>query len=106
MPAVRAEGVDGAVRVPDEDSAVCDRGRGVEVLAAAEARERRRVPALTAGLPVDAVDAPVRGGDDHEVPRARRSGDDLVVGGERPLEKRSPLAADPVRVEVRSQEPK
>jgi len=58
------------------------------------------MPALAAGLSVHAVDAPIRGRDDHEVPRARRSGDDLVVGGERPLEERSPLSADAVRVEV------
>ena len=98
--AARTERVHRPIRVPDVDAPVGDRRRRVEVLPPAEARERGRVPALLSGLGVDAVDAPAARCDNDQATRPRRRRHDLVVRGERPLQERPALAADPVRVQV------
>ena len=95
-----AVGVDGPVRVPDEDAPVGNRRRGVEVLAPPEARERGRVPALPPGLGVDAVDAAVARRDVQRAARVGRRRHDLVVRRERPAKQRPALAPKPVRVEM------
>ena len=85
QPAARGtEGVERAVRVPDEHAAVRDRRRGVEELAAPEAGERLSAPAKASRAGVQRVDAAaVRSEVDLSV-RERRRAVDLGVGGERP----------------------
>lgn len=79
-----AEGVERPVGVPDEDPAVGDRRRGIEVLPAAEAGQGPGPPAQPAGPCVERVDAAaVRSEIDHAV-REGRGAVDLVVGRERP----------------------
>ena len=58
------------------------------------------MPALSSCLGVDAVDAAAARRDDDDATGLSGSSHDLVVGGERPLEERPALAADPVRVQV------
>jgi hypothetical protein len=80
----RTEGVERPVGVADVNPAVRDRRGRVEVLAAAEAGEGLRPPALPPGACVERVDASgVRAEVDLPV-RVRGRAVDLVVGGERP----------------------
>lgn len=89
--------VDGSVRIAEEDAAVSDRGRGVEVLSPAESRERFRTPALSPGACIERVDTSSEGAYiDHSIRVGGRSGD-LLVGPVAPDEP-VPLSADVERV--------
>ena len=79
-----AEGVERAVRVPDEHAAVRDRRRRVEELAAPEACECLRAPAQPPGAGVQRVDAAAVGAEVDLPVRERRRAVDLGVGGEGP----------------------
>ena len=79
-----AEGVERAVRVPDEHTAVRNRGRGVEELAAPEAGERLRAPAQASSPCVHRVHAAAVGTEVDLPVGERRRAVDLGVGGERP----------------------
>jgi hypothetical protein len=79
-----AERVQRPVRIPDEDAAVGDRRRRIEVLAPAEAGLRARPPDEPPGARVDRVDAAAVGPEVHLPVRVGRRAVDLVVGGERP----------------------
>src|SRR6266496_2630575 len=93
MPAPRAEGVDGPVGVADEDTAVRDGRRRVEVLATPETGERGGVPAHAPVPCVDPIDAAAARRDVNGAARVGRRGDDLVVGTEGPADARPALAA-------------
>jgi hypothetical protein len=95
-----AEGVHRAVCVADEDAAVGNRRSRVEVLAAPEARERGRVPALPACLRIDAVHAAAARRDVDDPARVCRSRDDLIVGLEAPVQAGALSPAQVVRVEA------
>ncbi len=100
VPAPGSEGVDGPVRVPDEDPPVGDRRRRVEVLAPPEARERRRVPLHPPGARVDGVDASAARRHKDAVVRMGGGSHDLVVGRERPAQGRLALTLNRVRVQA------
>jgi hypothetical protein len=85
-PARRPERVERPVGVADEHSAVGDRRRRIEVLAPAEAAERRRSPPLASRARVEGIEAaPV--GPEVDLPAAvGRRAVDLAVGRERPAD--------------------
>jgi len=79
-----AEGVESAVRVPDEHAAVRDRRRRVEELAATEARKCLRAPAQPPSAGIHGVEAAAVGPEIDLPVCERRRAVDLGVCSERP----------------------
>ena len=100
VPASGAKRVHGAVGVPDEDPAVGNRGRRIEVLTASETGKRGGMPPHPAGPAGERVDASVARGDEDRSFRVRGGGNDLVVCPECPAPSRRLLASQVIRVEV------